>query len=76
MKIYQIRVNLKSKDEGVKLKPSYMTGVVMANNQKEAEDCALLDFQKWIDKNGYEAYPQIGSVKIIPSSFVLNATKK
>ncbi|WP_372472705.1 hypothetical protein AB4865_07740 [Capnocytophaga sp. ARDL2] len=76
MKIYQIRINLKSKVEGVKLKPSHMTGVVIANSQKEAENFVLLDFQKWLDERGYKAYPQIGSVKTIPSKFVLNATKK
>lgn len=75
-KIYQIRINLRSIDEGVKLKPAHMTGLVIASSQKEAEKCTLLDFQKWLEKEGYKAYPQIGSVKLIPSSFMINATKK
>lgn len=31
-KIYQIRINLRSIDEGVKLKPAHMTGLVIASS--------------------------------------------
>lgn len=75
IKAFQIRLNFKSRVAGIKLKPSYTTGLVVANTEKEAKEYALNDFQKWLDEKGEEVDVEIGSIKRIPSSFLLNAKK-
>lgn len=75
IKVYQIRLNLKSRVAGTKLKPSYMTGLVGATSEKEATECALNYVQNWLDSKNDKVDVTIGRISRITSSFILNAVK-
>ncbi|MDY3317768.1 hypothetical protein PG630_10670 [Riemerella anatipestifer] len=68
---YQVRINLKSKLEGVKVKPSYIVGIVIASNKKEASETIIEDFTKHIESKHENLEISIGSIKPLPSSFIL-----
>ncbi|MGP1500775.1 MAG: hypothetical protein ACTTJM_03205 [Bergeyella cardium] len=73
LRAYQIRLSFKSPNEGFRISPSSITGIVLGYSQEEAANYALKDHEKWLKENNKNVYVEIKSVKTLPSSFILFA---
>ncbi|MDY3338454.1 hypothetical protein PG279_04605 [Riemerella anatipestifer] len=69
---YQVRLKLKSRIEGVTVKPSYLTGIVITDNKTNAGNYAVAKTREWLNGKGEQVDVSLGIVKSIPSSFLLS----
>ena len=74
-KVFQVRLNYASEIKGYKVSPLYTTGIVIANSKKEAEDFAVDGCQNHLNKQEVAIKVTLGSIKTLPSSFILVADK-
>lgn len=73
--VFQVSLNCDSKIKGFETSSLCITGIVIANSKKEAEDLAVDGFQDALNKQGAPIKVTLVSIEALPSSFILVADK-